>query len=192
MAAAARRSWGLPQEFARRVAASALRRLDCAMVTTRAELPKFWRRFARPNSAGADPRCGGAPGPFPGGGILTDATLPIGVGGGAMREDALSKAERYREAANRYSELAEQADPRSSSSASADRRSRRQNPAAVTVGVAVPVVRSRCPNEPPRSFTVLEHSIDRARRPRDRKFKPLVLGQIQAAGDTWLRYQWTY
>jgi hypothetical protein len=30
----------------------------------------------------------------------------------------------------------------------------------------------------------LEHSIDRARRRRDRKFKPLVLGQIQAAGDT--------
>jgi hypothetical protein len=29
----------------------------------------------------------------------------------------------------------------------------------------------------------LEHSIDRARRRRDRKFKPLVLGQIQAAGD---------
>ena len=34
------------------------------------------------------------------------ATLPIGVGAGAMREDALSKAERYREAANKYSELA--------------------------------------------------------------------------------------
>jgi hypothetical protein len=39
------------------------------------------------------------------------------------------------------------------------------------------------PNEPPRSFTVLEHSIDRAGRRRDRKFKPLILGQIQAAGD---------
>jgi hypothetical protein len=26
------------------------------------------------DSAGADPRCGGTPGPFPGGGILTDAT----------------------------------------------------------------------------------------------------------------------
>jgi hypothetical protein len=37
--------------------------------------------------------------------------LPIGVGAGAMREDALSKAERYREAANRYSELAKQAEP---------------------------------------------------------------------------------
>ena len=29
----------------------------------------------------------------------------------------------------------------------------------------------------------MEHSIDRAGRRRDRKFKPLVLGQIQAAGD---------
>jgi hypothetical protein len=29
----------------------------------------------------------------------------------------------------------------------------------------------------------LEHSIDRAGRRRDRKFKPLVFGQIQAAGD---------
>jgi hypothetical protein len=28
-----------------------------------------------------------------------------------MREDALSKAERYREAANRYSELAKEAEP---------------------------------------------------------------------------------
>ena len=34
------------------------------------------------DSAGADPRCGGTPGPFPGGGILTDATLPTKVGGG--------------------------------------------------------------------------------------------------------------
>jgi hypothetical protein len=38
---------------------------------------------------------------------------------------------------------------------------------------------SRCPNEPPRSFTVLERSIDPASRCRDRKFKPLVLGEIQ-------------
>jgi len=45
-------------------------------------------------------------------------------------------------------------------------------------------VRSRCPNEPPRSFTVLEHSIDRAGRRRDRKFKPVDFGQIQAGGDS--------
>jgi hypothetical protein len=38
-------------------------------------------------------------------------------------------------------------------------------------------------NQPPRSFTVLERSIDRAGRRRGRKFKPLVLGEIQAAGD---------
>jgi hypothetical protein len=37
VAATARRSWGLPQEFAQRVAASALRRPDRALVTTRAE-----------------------------------------------------------------------------------------------------------------------------------------------------------
>jgi hypothetical protein len=30
----------------------------------------------------------------------------------------------------------------------------------------------------------LERSIDRAGRGRGRKFKPLVLGEIQAAGDT--------
>jgi hypothetical protein len=39
-------------------------------------------------------------------------------------------------------------------------------------------------NQPPSSFTVLERSIDRARRDRGRKFKPVVLGEIQAAGDT--------
>jgi hypothetical protein len=43
------------------------------------------------------------------------AILPIGVrsGGalGAMSEDALSKAERYRQKANRYGELAKQAEP---------------------------------------------------------------------------------
>ncbi len=37
--------------------------------------------------------------------------MPIGFGAGTMREDALSKAERYREAANRYSELAKEAEP---------------------------------------------------------------------------------
>src|ERR1700681_1094032 len=36
-------------------------------------------------------------------------------------------------------------------------------------------------NQPPRSFTVLERSIDRAGRDRGRKFKPVVLGEIQAA-----------
>jgi hypothetical protein len=30
----------------------------------------------------------------------------------------------------------------------------------------------------------LERSIDRAGRGRDRKFKPVVLGEIQAAGET--------
>jgi hypothetical protein len=35
----------------------------------------------------------------------------------------------------------------------------------------------------PRFFTVVEHSVDRAGRRRDRKFKPPVFGQIQAAGD---------
>jgi hypothetical protein len=33
------------------------------------------------------------------------------------------------------------------------------------------------------SLGAMEHSIDHAGRRRDRKFKPLVLGQIQAAGD---------
>ena len=36
----------------------------------------------------------------------------------------------------------------------------------------------------PRFFTVVEHSVDRAGRRRDRKFKPPVFGQIQAAGDS--------
>jgi hypothetical protein len=36
-----------------------------------------------------------------------------------------------------------------------------------------------------RSFTVLENSIDRPGRRRDRKFKPVAFGQIQAAGDSY-------
>src|SRR5271168_5166069 len=44
-------------------------------------------------------------------------------------------------------------------------------------------------NQPPRSFTVLERSIDRAGRGRGRKFEPLVLGEIQAGGDTVLLIQ---
>ena len=38
--------------------------------------------------------------------------------------------------------------------------------------------------QPPRSFTILERSNERAGRDRDRKFNPLVLGAIHAAGDT--------
>jgi hypothetical protein len=45
-------------------------------------------------------------------------------------------------------------------------------------------VRSRCPDQPPRSFTVLERSIDRADSSLDAKFKPLALGEIQAADDS--------
>jgi hypothetical protein len=43
----------------------------------------------------------------------------------------------------------------------------------------------QCPvwrNQPPRSFTSW-NSLDRARRDPGRKFKPVVLGEIQAAGD---------
>ena len=46
-------------------------------------------------------------------------------------------------------------------------------------------VRSRCPNEPPRSFIILERKNDHAGRDRDRKFNPLVLGEIQTAADSW-------
>jgi hypothetical protein len=35
----------------------------------------------------------------------------LGMGRGVMREDALSKAERYRKAANKYGEMAKQAEP---------------------------------------------------------------------------------
>jgi hypothetical protein len=35
----------------------------------------------------------------------------LGWGVGAMREDAASKAERYRRAANRYGEMAKEAEP---------------------------------------------------------------------------------
>ena len=44
----------------------------------------------------------------------------------------------------------------------------------------------QCPvwrNQPPRSFTSW-NSLDRARRDPGRKFKPVVLGEIQAAGDS--------
>jgi len=36
----------------------------------------------------------------------------------------------------------------------------------------------------------VEHSVDRAGRRRDRKFKPPVFGQIQAAGDTRATHDW--
>jgi hypothetical protein len=40
------------------------------------------------------------------------------------------------------------------------------------------------PSEPPRSSTILERSNERAGRDRDRKFNPLVLDEIHAAGDS--------
>ena len=45
-------------------------------------------------------------------------------------------------------------------------------------------VRSRCRNETPRSFAISERSIVCAGPSCDRKFKPLVLGQIETAADT--------
>ena len=42
---------------------------------------------------------------------LPHSAATLGRGVGAMSEDGLSKAERYREAANRYGELAKQAEP---------------------------------------------------------------------------------
>jgi len=44
-------------------------------------------------------------------------------------------------------------------------------------------LRSRCPNEPPRSFIILGCSNNYAGYGRDTKFKPLILGEIHAADD---------
>jgi hypothetical protein len=44
-------------------------------------------------------------------------------------------------------------------------------------------VRSRYPNEPLRSFTILECSINSVGHSRDSKFKPLLSVEIHAAGD---------
>jgi hypothetical protein len=41
------------------------------------------------------------------------------------------------------------------------------------------------PNELPRSLIILQRSNDNAACGHDSKFKPLVLGEIQAADDTW-------
>jgi hypothetical protein len=67
------------------------------------------------DSAGADPRCGGTPGPFPGGGILTDATtvgrdafqIAVILLGWVMQQQ--DKAEHYRKEANRCADLAKAA-----------------------------------------------------------------------------------
>jgi hypothetical protein len=44
-------------------------------------------------------------------------------------------------------------------------------------------VRFRPRNQPPHCFIILGRSIDRASRSRHSKFKPAVLGEIQAAGE---------